>query len=324
MASWSVGTGWSIVGGSGAGRGYTAGWFALELDNIGVPVGYVTQMDGGTFNSDVATDQNGNDQYVRKYASRPKYGDINIGIGMPNSMQLFGWVASTLQNNPQRHSGALIGFDNFSNRKERSRRTFSNALLSEITFPTLDASSNAAANIQLKIAPESLTYAAGFSTFNAQQARDEDIKQKRWSCSNFGFRLDGFWGVGAQRNVRIDSFTVRHPTMENASGDRLESTKEPGRVEYPNLSITFGEQNMANWYSWYQQSVVGGVVSRRTGAISWYAPDRVTELMRLELDGVGLLNLEIDRYQAGQEKIAVAKATLFVETMTLVPGAGNI
>jgi hypothetical protein len=324
----NFGSGWSWSPGGGAGgagdpgrRGYTAGWFALELDG-GMPVGFVTQIDGGQFKSEPIQNPTGKDPFISKYAGKPKYEDINIGIGMPNSARLFGWVKSAIENRPERHNGALVGFDNFFGRQERSRRVFHEALISEITFPTLDAANNSPANINLKISPERLTYERGSRRFDAQQARDEAIKQKRWSSANFGFRLDGFWGAGAKRNAKIESFSIKQTIMENAMGNRLENTKEPGRVEYPNLSISFGESYMNDWYAWFQECVQGKV-TRRTGAITWFAPDMKTELMRLNLDGVGLLNLEVERYEAGKEQIARAKATLFVEGMTLQSGAGN-
>jgi phage tail-like protein len=332
MGIFSLGSGWSWSpgGGSGGGtgapgrRGYTAGWFALEMDNQALPVGFVTQMDGGSFRSEPIQHQTGQDQFIAKYAGKPKYDDISIGIGMPNSSRLFNWVKSSIENVPERHGGALVGYDNFAGQAERSRRVFTDALISEITFPSLDAASNQPANISLKIAPETLTYQRGSSRLNAAQARDEAIKQKRWSCANFGLRLDGFWGQGSQRNAKIESFTIKQTIMENPAGDRLENTKWAGRVEYPNLVVTFDEGNMADWYAWFKDSSLEGKITRRTGAISWYAPDMKTELMRLNLDGVGLLNLEVERYEAGKEQIARVKATLFVETMQLQAGAGNV
>ncbi len=310
--------------GTGGRSGYTAGWFALEMDNQAVPVGFVTQMDGGAFRSDAIENPIGSDPFIAKFAGKPKYDDITIGIGMPSTARLFQWVASAVSNRPERHTGALVGFDNFAGRRERSRRIFDQALISEIAFPALDASSNTAANITLKITPETLRYQVGKSTFAAQQARDEDIKQKRWSTSNFGFKLDGIWGSGTQRNIRVEGFTIKQSVLSYDAGNRLESYKEPGRIEYPNLVVTFGEENFSTWYAWWQESVVAGNITRRSGAISWYAPDLKTELMRLNVDGVGILGLEVDRYEAGKEQIARGKVTLFVENMTLVPGAGNV
>jgi hypothetical protein len=326
-----MGWSWSI-GGIGSGmngtdqnrRGYTAGWFALELDNNSVPVGFCTQIDGAQFRSEAIKNYTGKEMYVAQYTGKPKYEDITIGIGMPNSYRLFSWVKSSLENRPERHSGALVCYDNFASKLERSRRVFEQALISEITFPGLDAANNQPANITLKIAPELLRYERGGSRLNVQQARDEDVKQKRWSCSNFGLKVDGFWGEGARRNAKIESFTVKQSILDNPAGNRLETYRDAGRIEYPNIVVTFDEPQMNTWYKWYRESTIDRRISRRTGAMTWLTPDLRQELMRLNLSGISLLNLEVERYEAGKTEMARAKATFCVEGMDLQRGLGNV
>ena len=233
-------------------RPFTGGQFSLELD--GTAVGFLTGVDGGHFKSDEVKSSVGYDNYlVTKYAGKPKYEDITIGIGMPNSSRLFSWVKSSVENNPERHTGALVGFDNFQNKQERSRRVFDQALISEITFPALDAANNQPANITLKISPELLRYERGGSKFNAQQARDEAVKQKRWSCANFGLRLDGFWGQGAQRNAKVEAFTIKQGIMANPIGRMLVTHKYAGRVEMPSLQISFPQSDLKQWTDWYDE-----------------------------------------------------------------------
>ena len=49
-----------------------------------------------------------------------------------------------------------------------------------------------------------------------------------------------------------------------------------------------------------------------------------TELMRIEMAGVSLVSVEIDKYEAHKEAIAMAKATLNIEQFTLKPGKGTV
>jgi phage tail-like protein len=330
MTTISFGSGWDWFSGGGGGAlggnrtGYVAGWFALELDNQNVPVGFVTQIDGAQFHTDHIANHTGDPSFVSKQPGILKYEEVTIGIGMPSSMKLFNWVNSALRNQPERHHGALVAFDNFAKRRERARRVFDGAMLSEISFPALDASSTTTpANITLKISPQTLRYELGGSVFQPQQARDEALKQKLWSTANFGFRVDGIWGGGIQRNTRVDAFCIRQHMLRHRAGNRLEADLYPGKLEYPNLVVSFGEEHINEWYRWWKENLAG-TITRRSGAISWYAPNLTTELMRLNLSGLGLLNLEIDKYEAGKEKMAQAKATLFVEGMALQRGAGNV
>ena len=47
-----------------------------------------------------------------------------------------------------------------------------------------------------------------------------------------------------------------------------------------------------------------------------------TKLSQMSLEE--LLNVEIEKYEAGKEQIARTRATLFVESMQLQAGAGNV
>ena len=46
--------------------------------------------------------------------------------------------------------------------------------------------------------------------------------------------------------------------------------------------------------------------------------------MRVELDGVSLVSVELDKFEAHKEAIATAKATLSVEGLTLSAGDGTV
>ena len=101
------------------------------------------------------------------------------------------------------------------------------------------------------------------------------------------------------------------------------------RRQYPNIVISFDEGYMQDWYNWFKDASVNQKITRRTGAISWYAPDmKDRELIAPQsLDGVGVLLQSRGRsaLRGGAKSRCRArqKATLFVETMTLQPGVLN-
>ena len=61
-----------------------------------------------------------------------------------------------------------------------------------------------------------------------------------------------------------------------------------------------------------------------TGVITYYATDSKSELMHIELAGVSLASVELDKYEAQKEAIATVKATLAIEGMTLKTGEGTV
>lgn len=303
---------------------YTGGRFTLELDQK-KPVGFVTSIDGGHFKAEGVKSEVGVDLMTGHFAGRPKYEDITITCGMAMSASFWKWVQATLDGKPERRSGALVGYD--FNNKERSRRSFYDALIAEIGFPALDGAAKSSALMTIKLAPERLEHQAGDgSTLQYSQSQDELSKQKRWLTNNFTFSLDHVI-VGETRNLKIEAFTVKQNVISNPVGNDRIARKEPGRVELPNLQVSFPEIHMADWWKWYDESVVKGNPQDTTGHLTYFASDGQgssrTELMRIDLDGVGLTSLEVEKYEAQKEAIARVKANLYIEGFKLNPGHGT-
>jgi phage tail-like protein len=308
---------------------YAGGRFTLELDGKN-PVGFVTSIDGGHFKSDVVTSmlggrvgREGGDVMTGRFPGKPKYDDIGITVGAAMSPAFWKWVQATINNKPERRNGALVGYD--FNKKERTRRTFSRALISEIQFPALDAAAKQGALLTIKIAPEKLEYKAGdgSSMGTPSQSQNEARKQKLWLSSNFRFELDRFKGDPSLRNAKVEAFTIKQNVIVNPVGSEREARKEPGRVELPQLIVTFPESAAAGWMKWYDETVVKGVPKECDGVITYLDSDLNGELMKIELTGVGLLSLEVEKYEASKESIARVKATLYVEGMKLSGGEGT-
>jgi phage tail-like protein len=305
-------------------KAYTGGRFAFELDDR-KSAGFVSSIDGGQFKSDPVTYQQGSDFYVTRYAGRAKFDDITVSVGAAMSPTFWQWVSSSIAGKPQRRNGAIVGYDyDFC---ERTRRSFFNALISEIGFPALDAASKNAATLSIKLTPEWIKWEKGDGhQLGGGQAQDQMSKQKRWLTSNFRFQLDRFKGGDSLRNCKIEAFTVKQNVIDNPVGSEKYARKAVGRLELPQIAVTFPESQVDDWMQWYDKAVREGNRKEQytTGAIVYYASDSRTELMRIELDGISLLSVELDKYEAQKEGIATAKATLNIERLTLKPGAGNV
>jgi len=303
---------------------YTGGRFAFEFDDRN-SAGFVSGIDGAHFKSDAITYQSGADFFVTKYAGRAKYDDITINVGAAMSPPFWKWVAASLEGKSSRRNGALVGYDfDF---HERSRRSFYAGLIAEIGFPALDAASKNAATLAIKITPEHIEYKKGDGhKFSGGQAQDQMTKQKRWLTSNFRFSLDRFKGSDAMKSVKVEAFTVKQAIIDNPVGTEKYSRKEVGRLELPQIIVTFPESQMEKWMEWWDESVGKGDRKDKTttGIITYYANDQKSELMHIELAGVSLVSVELDKYEAQKESIASAKATLVIEGLTLKTGEGTV
>jgi phage tail-like protein len=307
---------------------YTGGRFVLELDQK-KPVGFVTSIDGGHFKADTVASIYGglgdkeNDFFATRYPGKPKYEDITITVGATMSEPFWTWIQSTIANKPERRDGALVAYD--MDGKERSRRTFQRALISEVGFPALDASGKSGAFLTIKISPEMLTYQDGDgSRLKINEAKDELTKQKQWLVSNFRVEIDRMKGKSkAYRYSKVESFSLKHNVITNPVGISREARKEVGKVELPSLGLTFIEESLEDWMKWYDTAVVKGTYEDTNAAITYLANDQRTELMRIEFTGVGLTSLDIEKYEAGKDAVAKVKASFYVEGMTLKTGKGN-
>jgi phage tail-like protein len=304
-------------------KAYVANRFALELDDR-KQAGFVSAIDGAHFKATPVKHQVGNSNYVTIYSGKPSYDDITVTVGMAMSPAFWKWVKASLENKPQRRNGALVGYD--FNNNERSRRTFYNALISQVQFPALDPTSKTPATMQVTISPERLDFKKGdMAKLGQNTAPNEAPKQKRWLTSNFRLEVDRFKGDESLKTLSVDAFSVKQNVIQQNVGFELETRKAVGRLELPQIVVSIPESKGSEWIKWYERAIVKGNRKDQTttGVLTYYSTDK-EELMRIEFAGMSLANLEVDKYDSKKSNIANITATLNVEAMSLVPGPGNV
>src|SRR5262249_57023069 len=76
------------------------------------------------------------------------------------------------------------------NYKERTRRSFTDALISEVQIPQLDGGSKDAALMTIKIVPEGMEFKT--TDDGAKIDNTAEDQNKLWHAANFRFTIDGF------------------------------------------------------------------------------------------------------------------------------------
>ena len=235
------------------------------------------------------------------------------------------WVKETLDNKPEKRNGAIVTYDY--KMRERQRRTFFGALISEIGFPALDATSKNPATITVKISPERLRFADGDGSHRGgvSYAQNELVKQKRWLTCNFNFALDRFKGDASLKNAKVEGFTFKQAVMANPIGRMLETHKYAGSVETPNVQVSFPQSAVTPWVEWYEKCVRHGnyIGELTTGTIEYLDNERASALMTLHLENVGLTSLEFEKLEPHKEGIVKAKASLYVERSASKKATGS-
>ena len=277
-------------------------------------MGFLRSADGGGLTTDVQTYQPGPVLDLWRQVGKPKFGDITLQVGMGMSKVFYSWIADFFKRKVTRKNGSVISA-NF-NYKEVARRSFTDALISEVQLPGLDGGSKEAALMTVKIVPEGMEYKT--TTDGAKIEAPQELRQanKLWHAANFRFTVDGF-AEHLQRVTKIDQFSIKQQILEYPSGHRRTSIRVPGRLEFPNLSIYVPEVDAQKLMDHatkrlldYKKPGSPGL----TGSIEFLAPDKST-LCTVTLKGVDIVSAEPQKLDASAETLALVKFQIQVEAM---------
>jgi hypothetical protein len=298
------------------GRSYAAGRYTLVLDGAQMNV---MAVEGGAATAEVVVEKAGSGPAPKKHIAGIRYEEISVNTGL-DSKPILDWVAATWKGNYQRKNGSVLGLDY--NYKIRSEREFTDALITETTFPALDAASGKEAGyLTVKIAPEVVRMKPGSG---ADAKGSIGAKQKMWLPSNFRFEMDGLDG---DRVARIEPITVGQKVATNQVGEFRDYEKTPTSIEFSNLKISLSEAGAQSWFDWHDDFVVkgnNGDDKEKNGAIVFLTTDRKNELGRINLFNCGIYRLAPAPQAPGRDAISRLMAELYCERMELEakgPGA---
>jgi phage tail-like protein len=289
-------------------RTATSEQFAVELD--GASIGLVKSVEGGAATADVVTEPVGPDGIVRKRVASVHYDDITLTCGTGMSGVFYTWIADTLNRQTSRKNGAVVSAD--SNAEEVSRLSFQQALISEIAFPALDASSKEAAYLTVKIAPEMTRRTTG----HGPQVNKTAHAQKQFVQANF--RLD-IPGLDCTRVTAIDAITIRQTLVEDPVGAVREYQKEPASLEIPNLAVVLQESRADSFYDWFDDFVIrgnNGADAEKSGTLQYLAPAGKDALFTLDFHGLGIFKLTPLKFESARESPRLVRAEMYCEEIS--------
>ena len=287
-----------------------AGRYLLELD--GAAAGWLNSVEGGSAVGQVVTSKAGADLIEKKHLGGVRYEEVTLQHGAEMSAAYYNWLKATLSRNYMRKNGAIVAVD--FNGREVSRTSFFNALISEVGFPTLDASSRDAAKMTVKFAPESTRMTAG----TGATVKVSPVKsQKMWLPSNFRIKIDGLENACARVN-KIEALAIKQKSVESTIGEARDYLKEPGKIEYPNLTITMSEAFAQDFYKWHDSFVIKGNAGddqEKGGTLEFLSPTLQDVYFTLTFRHLGILKVSPEKAEAGAESIRRVKAEMYCEQM---------
>lgn len=290
-------------------RSYAAAHFALELDNK-ASVGLFRSIEGGGVRADVMTYQNGPNYDRWRQLGKPKFEDIKLQVGMSMSEPFYAWIEKFFIGVAERKTGAIVAADFYY--KERARRTFSGAMIKELTFPKLDGADKNAAYMTIGLSVEDIVFKKGSGDKLA--APEGFNTQKLWTACNFRFTVQGF-EAACKRISKVDSFTVKQNVIEYHMGGARAPTKTPSQIEFPNLTFYLPEADAQVFAEHAAKRVVAGEVPGRLhGQLNTFDNDQ-RDLFTLQFFGADVISISPDRSDSSSEEIKMCKIELYTESM---------
>ena len=296
-------------------HGYNTGHFALEID--GVVVGWVTGVEGGNLTSDVVSEKLGDDNLLKKTTGKTKYQEISLKCGTGMSRQLYDWIKADCAGSHVRHSGAIISCDLLY--KPTQRLEFTNGVLSELSFPTLDSASKDAAHMTVHISPER----AVFKELKGQAALKSPMGPlKKWLPSNFRVTLPG---TDCTKVNKVESIVIRQKVVESSTGE-VKGFEKGASVVEPDLVITLAESSAADFYTWRQTTVVkgNGAQGDKIGRVEFLDSSLQNVLFTLNFYHLGIFKIAAEKTGVGADAIKRAKAEMYCERIDFDFSSGAV
>jgi|GEM_PF-1145898 len=302
-------------------RSFPAGQFALTIDGH-QSTAYVKSVDGGFARAQVADDPAGGDVKRVKHIATVEVEPISIEMGMTGSGDVLSWIQGSWNKQWSRRNGEIThaNFDLY----ETYCHEFYDALITEASFPALDATSKDGGFLKFKFQPENIRTKrmpggeAGSPGPKVQGRIGSEVRQKLWSPSAFRFVMHGLDEM--DRVSKIDSFTITQTVKKLYTGADRFPQIEPTGIKFPNITGTIPLQFAGSLLDWHQEYIREGKkdhAHQKGGAIEFLSTDRKSILFSINLNEVGISYAGIESSTSGADQIKRVKFELFMHHMEL-------
>ena len=289
---------------------YVGGNFMFSLQ--GVKCGFIQSISGGAISAELVEEKVGPDYFVKKHIGGVKYEEFEMKIGFSMTKAVYEWIESSWKQNYGRKDGSIVAAD--FNLNAKSEREFFHALITETTIPECNGSSKDPAYLTLKYAPEYTRYKKASGKVTGEI---NGLNQKAWLPSNFRLEIAG---LDCTKVNKIEAMTVKQTTTTDDIGDARDNQKEPGKLEFPALKVTFSEGTAQTWLDYFKSFVIDGNChedQEKSGSLTFLTANREKPLATVSFFNMGIYKIVPDKSEANDDKIKRVSAELYCERMEL-------
>jgi hypothetical protein len=291
-------------------RNYQAGGYGLEI--AGKFAGMLKSAEAPEIKGDKADMKTGVANITKKAIANISYGDTKFSVAMSMSKDLQDWIQKSYDMAHEYRDIALLVAD--FDYKEARRVNIHQALITEVKFSDLDASSKDAVYCDVTCKQEMVRHvkSSGAPIGTATGARMKD-----WLCANFRIEIPGLDTTFVQK-VSLPTFSQK--TTVDMVGGLKENSIIPTGVDLGEITVTFGsgpggqieDQLMQMADKWFIQ---GEQVEENhiTIGVHFLKPNMKDELGNITYGGCGLMSVKASKMERG-DKGRTVEVKWYVET----------
>lgn len=293
-------------------RPWVSGYYQLNLD--GIEVGIVQKVGGGTISAEVAKIPQSTEFLIKNQIGNLKYDDFNLQCGLSMGTPFKDWVKASLDSAHMYKNGDVQVGD--FNRKVQQIREFKNALITEVGFPAADAAAKDVAYLTVKFAPEVTRFKAGGGEV---LTKPNNMNQTMFRPENFRLTIDGLEQTTAKVS-KCEALTIKQTVARDNIGNARDYEIIPGKLEMPNVKITFNENVIEPMAKWHEDFVINGkndVGQEKTGLLEFLDATRTKVLLAIEFKGLGIFNLSRGDATNNDDKLANVTAEMYCDQIDI-------
>lgn len=281
-----------------------SGRFAIEID--GESAGILLAAGGGHEYSEVIeSEEVGADGIVRKHIGNVKYEDISVTFGTGMKASFYDLITAMVGRNRSSVAGNVVAVT--TTFMEHSRLSFFNALITEVSFPALDAASKDAAKMTVKLSPETTTFRHSHGKIELSSTTS---KQKKWLVSNF--RLD-IKGLDCSKVSKIHTITIKQQVVELPENIVVAEQGASERLDCSNVVFTIADSASEQLWKWRANMIASGGEDTRNGTVTWLGPDLTTVIGTLDLGNLGVIRVAHESDEPNSDGIRRVKCEMYCE-----------
>jgi hypothetical protein len=293
-------------------RPWVSGYYQINLD--GIDVGIVQKVDGGTIKAEVAKIPQSTLHLIKNQIGNITYEDFNLQCGLAMGQPFKDWIKASLDSAHIYKNGDIQQAD--FNRKVQQIREFKNALITEVGFPAADAASKDVSFLTVKFAVENTRLKpGGGEVLN----KPNNMNQTMFTNHNFRLTIDGLEQTCAKVS-KVEALTVKQTVARDNIGNARDYELVPGKLEMPNLKITFNRNAVEAIEKWHFDFVIEGkndVTQEKTGLLEFLDATRQKVLLAIEFKGLGIFDLKASELTNNDDKVSNVTAEMYCDEISI-------